>query len=305
MALGPNSGNPRNRCSYSDFRMRCRAGSYRAYSKRRGDSAARPVGGKRRGRTARPVYVSVANGTDDTRSLCQAGLPVNDTGERVAPLPSLSGEAARQAGRAKELSGAVQSAAVSCGARRLEPLQEQSRALPVITGTSALNLRAPVRCVGAAFGGFWGAFTGASKGQNEPTRRPMAGSALALKRGSTQGNYTVSGYVFFPRDNTAPSDAAGGRSRDRRHSSRPRTVSSCEPSRFQHRRNNHDSALPLPFSAGSQITALLPTKLIRGKPSGPEANPRAIPFSAAAPSRSLLFSEANLPVSANRRLVAV
>ena len=57
-----------------------------------------------------PVYVSVANGTDDTRSVVPSQVfALNDTGERVAPLEP--GEAARQAGSAKELSGAMQSAA--------------------------------------------------------------------------------------------------------------------------------------------------------------------------------------------------
>ena len=59
-----------------------------------------------------PVYVSVANGTDAPRSVVPSQVfAVNDAGERVAPLSP--GEAARQAGSAKELSGAVQSAAIS------------------------------------------------------------------------------------------------------------------------------------------------------------------------------------------------
>src|SRR5271168_2600571 len=59
-----------------------------------------------------PVYVSVANGTNDTRSVVPSQVfALNDAGERVAPLPP--GEAARQAGSAKELEGAVKSAAVS------------------------------------------------------------------------------------------------------------------------------------------------------------------------------------------------
>src|SRR5271168_2710925 len=59
-----------------------------------------------------PVYVSVANGTNDTRSVVPSQVfALNDAGERVAPLPP--GEAARQAGSAKELEGAVKSGAVS------------------------------------------------------------------------------------------------------------------------------------------------------------------------------------------------
>src|SRR5208282_6173069 len=59
-----------------------------------------------------PVYVSIANGTDAPRAVVPSQVfALNDAGERVAPLPP--GEAARQAGSAKELQGAMQSAAVS------------------------------------------------------------------------------------------------------------------------------------------------------------------------------------------------
>ena len=57
-----------------------------------------------------PVYASVANGTDAPRSLIPSQIfALNDAGQRVAPLPP--GEAARQAGGANELEGAVKSAA--------------------------------------------------------------------------------------------------------------------------------------------------------------------------------------------------
>src|SRR5258707_12417445 len=59
-----------------------------------------------------PVYVSVAHGTDAPRSVIPSQIfALNDAGERVAPLPP--GEAARQAGGANELEGAVKSAAIS------------------------------------------------------------------------------------------------------------------------------------------------------------------------------------------------
>ena len=59
-----------------------------------------------------PVYVSIANGTDATRAVVPSQVfALNDAGERVAPLPP--GEAARQAGSAKELQGAIESGAVS------------------------------------------------------------------------------------------------------------------------------------------------------------------------------------------------
>src|SRR5262245_37625146 len=59
-----------------------------------------------------PVYVSVANGTDDARAVVPSQVfALNEVGERVAALPP--DEAARQAGNAKELQGAMQSGAIS------------------------------------------------------------------------------------------------------------------------------------------------------------------------------------------------
>src|SRR5271155_1787127 len=59
-----------------------------------------------------PVYVSIANGTEAPRAIVPSQVfALNDAGERVAPLPP--GEAARQAGSAKELQGAIESGAVS------------------------------------------------------------------------------------------------------------------------------------------------------------------------------------------------
>ena len=59
-----------------------------------------------------PVFVSIANGTDDARAVVPSQVfALNDVGERTAPLPPE--EAARQAGNAKELQGAMQSGTIS------------------------------------------------------------------------------------------------------------------------------------------------------------------------------------------------
>src|ERR1700719_2282503 len=56
-----------------------------------GSVAAAPTGGD-----VTPVYVSIANGTDDTRAVVPSQVfAVSDTAGRTAPLPP--GEAARQA----------------------------------------------------------------------------------------------------------------------------------------------------------------------------------------------------------------
>jgi len=70
-------------------------------------------------------------------------------------------------------------------ARPLELLQEQSRALLATQGTSALDLRA---------------FTGAERGQDKADLQANQQiDALALKPEEVRRNYTVSGYVFFPK----------------------------------------------------------------------------------------------------------
>ena len=59
-----------------------------------------------------PVYVSVASGNDVPHAVVPTQVfAVNDSGQHIAPLEPA--EAARQAGSAKELSSAVQSAAIS------------------------------------------------------------------------------------------------------------------------------------------------------------------------------------------------
>src|SRR3984885_8395303 len=113
-----------------------------------------------------PVYVSVANGTDDTRSVVPSQVfAVNDAGERVAPLPP--GEAARQAGSAKELSGAVQSGAVSgVGGAALGAAAGAIAGTAGHAGDFGFGSPSSGAFISTAFGGFWGAFTGAGKGQD-------------------------------------------------------------------------------------------------------------------------------------------
>ncbi len=59
-----------------------------------------------------PVNVSVANGTDISRTVVPSQIfAIDQSGQRIAPLPP--GEAARQAGGAAELKAALASGAVS------------------------------------------------------------------------------------------------------------------------------------------------------------------------------------------------
>jgi hypothetical protein len=148
-----------------------------------------------------PVYVSVANGTDDTRAVVPSQVfALNDAGERVAPLPP--GEAARQAGSAKELEGAVKSGAVSGvgGAA----LGAAAGAIAGTAGRSAgwFGFGSPGAgaLVGTAFGGAYGVFSGAEKGQSKADQQANQQiEALSLKPEEVRKDFTVSGYVFFPK----------------------------------------------------------------------------------------------------------
>ena len=141
-----------------------------------------------------PVYVSVANGTDEPHAIVPSQIfAINEVGERVAPLDP--GEAARQAGGAGELKAALSSAAVSGAA-----------AGAVGAGLGAL--------AGAGFGGGWGTgalvgtavgagsgmLSGASQGQNKADQQATEQlQGVALQEGDVRRNFTVSGYVFFPK----------------------------------------------------------------------------------------------------------
>ena len=147
-----------------------------------------------------PVYLSIANGTDDTRSVVPSQVfAVNDTGERIAPLPP--GEAARQAGSAKELSGAVQSGAVSgVGGAALGAAAGAIAGTAGHAGDFGFGSPSSGALIGTAFGGFWGVFTGAERGQDKADLQANQQiDALSLKPEDVRRNYTVSGYVFFPK----------------------------------------------------------------------------------------------------------
>lgn len=148
-----------------------------------------------------PVYVSIANGTDATRSVVPSQVfALNESGERVAPLPP--GEAARQAGSAKELQGAIESAAVSGVGGAV--VGAGAGAIAGAAGRSAgwwgFGSPGAGALVGSAFGGGWGIIRGAERGQTRADQQANQQiEALALKPEEVRKDFTVSGYVFFPK----------------------------------------------------------------------------------------------------------
>ena len=148
-----------------------------------------------------PVYVSVANGTDDARMIAPTQVfAINDVGERIAPLPP--GEAARQAGNANELAGAMQSGAISGvgGAA----VGAAAGAVAGAAGNSGngwgFGSLSSGSLFGAGFGGGWGVYQGAERGQTKADQQANQQiDALALKPEEVRHNFVVSGYVFFPK----------------------------------------------------------------------------------------------------------
>jgi len=142
-----------------------------------------------------PVYISVANGTDSPRSVVPSQVfALNEDGERVAPLPP--GEAARQAGSANELKGALESAAVSGAAAGAV-----GAGLGAAAG-SAFGHVGPGAIVGSAWGAGWGMWRGAERGQSRADEQANQQiQALSLKPEDVRRSFTVSGYVFFPKGN--------------------------------------------------------------------------------------------------------
>jgi hypothetical protein len=146
-----------------------------------------PIGG------VQPVYVSIANGTDDPRSVVPSQIfALDDAGDRIAPLPP--GEAARQAGGAGELKAALSSAAVNGVA-----MGAIGAGIGAVAG-SFIHSGATGAALGGAIGGGEGIVRGATAGPAKADSQAKEQlTALALQNGDVRRDFTVSGYVFFPK----------------------------------------------------------------------------------------------------------
>jgi hypothetical protein len=147
-----------------------------------------------------PVYVSIANGTDAPRSIVPSQVfALNDAGERVAPLPP--GEAARQAGSAKELQGAIESGAVSgVGGAAVGAAAGAVAGAAGSAGNWGFGSPGAGALIGSAFGGGLGIIRGVEKGQSKADQQANQQiNAVALKPEEVRKDFTVSGYVFFPK----------------------------------------------------------------------------------------------------------
>jgi hypothetical protein len=140
-----------------------------------------------------PVYVSIANGTAAPFGVEPSQIfALDDAGNRIAPLPP--GEAARQAGGAGELKAALTSAAATGGVEGAA-----GAGIGAIAG-SFLSSGATGAGLGGAIGGGYGMVQGATAGPAKADAQARDQlTALALEPGDVRHDFTVSGYVFFPK----------------------------------------------------------------------------------------------------------
>lgn len=140
-----------------------------------------------------PVYVSLANGSDMPKSVVPSQIfALNDAGSRVASIPAA--EAARQAGGAGELKAALESGGASSvigGAF--------GAGLGAIAG-SLIHSGATGAAIGSAFGAGEGGLRGVTEGTAKADKQAETQmAALALQPSDVRRNFTVNGYVFFPK----------------------------------------------------------------------------------------------------------
>ena len=145
-----------------------------------------------------PVYVSVANGTEDARTILPTQIfALNDVGERIAPMPSA--EAARQAGNAMELRTAIQAGALAGAGGAVA--SAASAMAPSSGLSSELSFNAPngSTLVGAGFAAESGVMNGAGTGQSTADQLASAEVDAVSLQPQEINQKVVSGFVFFPK----------------------------------------------------------------------------------------------------------
>src|ERR1700722_5467278 len=148
-----------------------------------------------------PVDVSIANGTDQPYLVQPDQIfAINQQGQRIMPVPS--NEAIQEAGNANALKAGLTGAAknLAIGAIAGAPT---GAAIGAAVGTIVLS-PAQGALVGAAIGGSVGAAGGGVYGgvQGQAAAHHDAEtqiSALSLQTREAHPNYSINGYVFFPK----------------------------------------------------------------------------------------------------------
>lgn len=148
-----------------------------------------------------PVDVAVANGTDEPyRIEPDQVFAINAQGQRIMPIPA--SQAIAEAGDSNALkaglTGAGKSAVVGglAGAATGAAIGAAVGTLVLSPAQVALLGAAIGGSVGAAGGGIYGGFQGQAAAHNDAESQI---SALSLQTRDANPNYSINGYVFFPK----------------------------------------------------------------------------------------------------------
>ncbi|MGH7915413.1 MAG: hypothetical protein ACREPW_12320, partial [Candidatus Binataceae bacterium] len=121
-----------------------------------------------------------------------------DSGARVAPLPA--GEAAREAGGAGALKAGLTSAAAGGVTEGALGAGLGAIVGSVVNGAAGFTGAASGAIIGGAFGAGSGIVHGAERGIAKADQQANEQlQALTLQGGEVRHDFTISGYVFFPK----------------------------------------------------------------------------------------------------------
>ena len=148
-----------------------------------------------------PVDVSIANGTDEPYLIQPDQIfAINEQGQRIMPVTS--SEAIQEAGSANSLkaglTGAAKNAAIGAvaGAATGAAIGAAVGTIVLSPAQGALVGAAIGGSVGAAGGGVYGGVQGQAAAHHDAETQI---SALSLQAREAHPNYSINGYVFFPK----------------------------------------------------------------------------------------------------------
>jgi hypothetical protein len=148
-----------------------------------------------------PVDVSIANGTDEPYLIQPDQIfAINEQGQRIMPIST--NEAIQEAGNANALkaglTGAAKNLAIGAiaGAATGAAIGAAVGTIVLSPAQGALVGAAIGGSVGAAGGGVYGGMQGQSAAHRDADTQI---SALALQTREAHPNYSINGYVFFPK----------------------------------------------------------------------------------------------------------
>jgi hypothetical protein len=148
-----------------------------------------------------PVDVSIANGTDEPYLVEPDQIfAINEQGQRIMPISA--NEAIQEAGNANALkaglTGAAKNAAIGAiaGAATGAAIGAAVGTIVLSPAQGALVGAAIGGSVGAAGGGVYGGVQGQASAHHDAETQI---SALSLQTREAHPNYSINGYVFFPK----------------------------------------------------------------------------------------------------------